>query len=190
VYTASSQPDDDTGEADDCSLLDEFAAAAAGLSTDAAGEEERVKPAFLTRKPVYLNYTEARKWARAMGMGSRDEWEDWAYNSRRNPYIPRDPEKAYGDQFTNWDDVRKVLHPRPLPERAPFRSRPAAHAFSYAGEGGGCVRAVAGGDSVDAVRGGPRIRAGAKLREHGGAYCSTPKVRVEVRVCSRFTPPR
>lgn len=113
MYTASSQPDDDTGEADDCSLLDEFAAAAAGLSTDAAGEEERVKPAFLTRKPVYLNYTEARKWARAMGMGSRDEWEDWAYNSRRNPYIPRDPEKAYGDQFTTWDDVRKVLHPRP-----------------------------------------------------------------------------
>jgi hypothetical protein len=121
----SSQPDDDSGEADDCSLLDEFAAAAAALSKDAAGEAERVKPAFMTRKPVYLNFTEARKWARAMGMGSRAEWDDWAYNSRRNPYIPRDPEKAYGDQFTDWDDVRENSHPaQPC---APFRSRHAAH---------------------------------------------------------------
>eukprot|EP00959_Pyramimonas_sp_CCMP1952_P212766 4451952-Pyramimonas_sp.AAC.1 len=64
----------------------------------------------MTRKPRYLPFDEGRKWARAMGMDSVEEWEDWAYNSRRNPYIPRDPEAAYPDQFVSWDDWLGIVH--------------------------------------------------------------------------------
>jgi hypothetical protein len=64
---------------------------------------------------LHLTFAEARKWARAMGMSSREEWDDWAYNSRRTGYIPRDPEEAYGDYFTDWDDVSFLPRPRHPP---------------------------------------------------------------------------
>eukprot|EP00242_Pyramimonas_sp_CCMP2087_P006347 CAMPEP_0198206802 /NCGR_PEP_ID=MMETSP1445-20131203/10340_1 /TAXON_ID=36898 /ORGANISM="Pyramimonas sp., Strain CCMP2087" /LENGTH=270 /DNA_ID=CAMNT_0043879645 /DNA_START=290 /DNA_END=1105 /DNA_ORIENTATION=- len=82
----------------------------AGADTPA----ERPKPSFMTRKPRYLSFEEGRKWARAMGMASIDEWHDWAYNGRRNSYIPREPEDAYPDQFVSWDDWLGVVHFMPF----------------------------------------------------------------------------
>jgi len=81
------------------------------VATQPAASADTVeKPRKKRRKPIYLPFEEGRKWARAMGMGSIEEWEDWAYNGRRNPYIPRDPEAAYPDKFVSWDDWLGIVH--------------------------------------------------------------------------------
>mmetsp|Transcript_21321 Transcript_21321/g.40582 ORF Transcript_21321/g.40582 Transcript_21321/m.40582 type:complete len:267 (+) Transcript_21321:276-1076(+) len=106
---------------DDSNTSDSATIPAASSGSDEVGiqadaPKEPVK-AWMKRKPIYLPFDEGRKWARAMGMGSRDEWEDWAYNSRRNPYIPRDPEEVYAAKgWESWDDWLGIVHYAPFEE--------------------------------------------------------------------------
>ncbi|KAJ8601484.1 hypothetical protein CTAYLR_006699 [Chrysophaeum taylorii] len=61
---------------------------------------------ILRRKPRYLCYDEASKWVQRMGLWrNKKEWKQWlASGEKRNPYIPNDPEKYYGDKFRGWAD--------------------------------------------------------------------------------------
>lgn len=61
----------------------------------------------LKAKSIHLPFKEAVKWARAMGRwDSEEEWWEWIeMGEGKNPYIPSNPEKYYGErgQWRGWD---------------------------------------------------------------------------------------
>lgn len=89
---------------------------AAGGKGDASADVLRVRVAkarlqdaydksVRRRKPRYLPFDEARKWARAMWMTNESDWDDWILDGRRSAYIPSQPEVVYADDGWNgWQD--------------------------------------------------------------------------------------
>lgn len=59
---------------------------------------------ILRRKPRYLSYDEASKWVQKMGQWTTEsDWQAWlASGEKRNPYLPNDPKKYYGDEWQGW----------------------------------------------------------------------------------------
>jgi len=52
-----------------------------------------------------LDFEPARKFVWFLALRSKEEYEDWALNSRRGAvFIPREPEEAYADAWRGWDD--------------------------------------------------------------------------------------
>jgi len=52
-----------------------------------------------------LDFEPARKFVWFLALRSKEEYEDWALNSRRGAvFIPRQPEEAYADAWRGWDD--------------------------------------------------------------------------------------
>jgi hypothetical protein len=72
------------------------------------------KPGF---NGEYLSFEEAREIVRAVGLKSRDEWNQWS-KSKRPPNIPGNPHKIYKKQwvsFGDWMGARMRVHGKFLP---------------------------------------------------------------------------
>lgn len=57
------------------------------------------------RKPRFLAYDDAAKWVQKMAQwDTADEWRGWIESGeKRNPYIPNNPVKYYGDKWRGWE---------------------------------------------------------------------------------------
>ena len=52
-----------------------------------------------------LPFEVAREWVhRNLAFRSRDDWEDWLRDGKKNPYIPSCPDEYYSASWQGWDD--------------------------------------------------------------------------------------
>lgn len=64
---------------------------------------------ILKRRPRFLPYAQACAVAQALGLSSKDEWEEWLeLGEDRTPYVPSDPEAVYSRAGT-WLGWRAFL---------------------------------------------------------------------------------
>mmetsp|Transcript_82712 Transcript_82712/g.146115 ORF Transcript_82712/g.146115 Transcript_82712/m.146115 type:complete len:237 (+) Transcript_82712:79-789(+) len=58
------------------------------------------------RRPRFLPFVAARKWARAMHFTEESDWREWIENGeKRNAYIPSRPDEVYAQAgWAGWDD--------------------------------------------------------------------------------------
>jgi hypothetical protein len=56
------------------------------------------------RRGPYLPFEEARAFARGLGLGSVEEWRDYAAGKLLPEDMPRSPHKSYADKWQGWKD--------------------------------------------------------------------------------------
>eukprot|EP00966_Prymnesium_polylepis_P099330 2300496-Prymnesium_polylepis.1 len=66
-------------------------------------------PMMAQRVLASLPFAEARAMARAMGMSSREEWEEYSCPGAYR--LPSDPDKVWAAEFKGWDDWLGVMLP-------------------------------------------------------------------------------
>ena len=61
---------------------------------------------IVRRKPKFLAYNRARRWAARLGIASAAEWREWiSMGEKRNTYIPSRPDEYYSELgvWRGWD---------------------------------------------------------------------------------------
>ena len=68
--------------------------------------QENYRRELLRRPRRFLPFPQAREWARAMWFTTREDWMEMLNRGeKRNPYLPRRPDKYYeGKGWVSWDD--------------------------------------------------------------------------------------
>eukprot|EP00962_Isochrysis_galbana_P025244 scaffold7752_cov101-Isochrysis_galbana.AAC.4 len=66
----------------------------------------------IEKKKLFQSFTEAREMARAMGLSSKAEWDDYSCPGAYR--LPKEPDAAWPDEWRGWEDWLGV--PRPYGE--------------------------------------------------------------------------
>lgn len=56
------------------------------------------------RRGKFLPFSEARTFARSLGLRSEADWHRWAKTEDRPKDVPADPPKAYASEWQGWSD--------------------------------------------------------------------------------------
>ena len=67
--------------------------------------------AWTNRYRRLLPYEDARRRMLALGLTSKEDWEDYMEMHNPGPYLPRRPDEMYVDDWVSWDEYLGVMRP-------------------------------------------------------------------------------
>lgn len=69
--------------------------------------------AWTNRYQKLLPYEKARKRAMSLGLRSKDEWDEFVSNGKKEhgPYLPNHPEEMYANDWISWEEFLGCMRP-------------------------------------------------------------------------------